>query len=134
MVAIHKPVVFGSDMHSLPFLVLLGAVLQGVLITAAPVHAVPAWKRAVPYSKASSDAATAADAVLHEAGSEECLRGKLSNAIVQLSNSCDASDRSTPVCELASDIAGQESELSMGEMLSTSEKLLQMLGDQTSSR
>ena len=45
------------------------------------------WKRAIPFEQASSDAATAANAVLKQAGTEECLRGKLSNVIVQLSNS-----------------------------------------------
>jgi hypothetical protein len=34
---------------------------------------------------------------------------------------------------LASEIAGQESELSMGEMLATSETLLDLLGDQATS-
>ena len=72
--------------------------------------------------------------MIGEAGSEECLRGKLSNAMVRLSNSCDAAGRSSSICELATNIAGQESELSMGEMLSTSETLLQMLGDEASSR
>ena len=70
----------------------------------------------------------------HQSGSEECLRGKFSNAILRLSNSCDVSGYSSTACELASEIAGQESELSMGEMLSTSEKLLQMLGDEAVSR
>ena len=121
-------------MHKRSLRLLLGAILPGVLIAADPALASPSWKRAVPYAEASSGAATAARAVIDEAGSEECLRGKLSNAIVRLSNSCDAADRSSPVCELASDIAGQETELSLEEMLSTSEKLLQMLGDEAVSR
>jgi hypothetical protein len=71
--------------------------------------------------------------VITQSGSEECLRGKLSNAIVRLSNSCDVSGHSSTACELASEIAGQESELSMGEMLATSETLLDLLGDQATS-
>ena len=90
--------------------------------------------RAVPYPDASRDAAIAATAVINGSGSEECLRGKLSNAMVLLSNSCDAANRSSPSCELASNIAGQESELNIGEMISTSETLLRMLGDEASTR
>ena len=71
-----------------------------------------------------------ANAVIRQSGSEECLRGKLSNAIVRLSNSCDVSGHSSTACELASEIAGQESELSMDEMFATSESLLDLLGDQ----
>ena len=115
-------------------LIVFGVCVQGFGCLNAPALASQAWKRAVPYDKASAGAATAAKAVINEAGSEECLRGKLSNAMVQLSNSCDAADRSSSVCELASEIAGQENSLSMGEMLSTSETLLQMLGDETSAR
>ena len=110
-------------------LLLLGAAVSG-----SAVHGSQAWKRAVPFEKASAGAVTAANAVINQGGSEECLRGKLSNAILQLSNSCDVSGRSSSVCEMASEIAGRESELSMGEMLSTSESLIQMLGDQTSLR
>lgn len=115
-------------------LLLLLAGVQGWLFVSTSAEASQAWKRAVPYPEASAGAAKAAEAVIGEAGSEECLRGKLSNAMVRLSNSCDAAGRSSSICELATNIAGQESELSMGEMLSTSEMLLQMLGDEASSR
>ncbi|AII44500.1 hypothetical protein KR100_14200 [Synechococcus sp. KORDI-100] len=119
-------------MHRSMLLLLAG--VQGLLFVSTSALASQAWKRAVPYPEASADAAKAAEAVIGEAGSEECLRGKLSNAMVRLSNSCDAAGRSSSICELATNIAGQESELSMGEMLSTSETLLQMLGDEASSR
>ena len=66
------------------------------------------WKRAIPFEQVSSDAATAANAVLKKAGTEECLRGKLSNAIVQLSNSCDVAGLSSSVCLMPSSIAGEE--------------------------
>ena len=39
------------------------------------------------------------------------------------------SGHSSTACELASEIAGQESELSMGDMIATSETLLDLLGD-----
>jgi len=69
----------------------------------------------------------------HQSGSEECLRGKFSNAILRLSNSCDVSGHSSTACELASEIAGQESELSMGDMIAASETLLDLLGDSETS-
>ena len=116
-------------MHRL-FLPLLAV----VALAASAAQGSQSWKRAIPFSQASTEATKAARAVIHEAGSEECLRGKLSNAILQLSNRCDVSGRSSAVCELASQIAGQENELSLGEMLSTSEALIQMLGDSATSR
>ena len=64
-----------------------------------------------------------------QSGSEECLRGKFSNAVLRLSNSCDVSGHSSSACELASEIAVQESELSMGDMLAIFETLLDLLGD-----
>ena len=72
-------------------------------------------------------------AVINQSGSEECLRGKFSNAILRLSNSCDVSGHSSTACELASEIAGQESELSMGDMIATTETLLDLLGDSETS-
>ena len=125
----------GAFPMSRPFLLLLlRAFVTGAAVTGAAAESSQAWKRGVPFEEASAGALTAANAVINQGGSEECLRGKLSNAILQLSNSCDVSGRSSSVCEMASEIAGRESELSMGEMLSTSESLIQMLGDQTSSR
>ena len=111
-------------------MVLLGCVVAGSAVQASS----QSWKRAIPFEQASNVAVTAANAVLKQAGTEECLRGKLSNAIVQLSNSCDVSGLSSSVCELASDIAGRELELDVAEMLTTSETLLQMLGDGASAR
>ena len=112
--------------------------LAALMLVAAAMGATPAlasesWKRVVPFEQASAGAVDAAQAVIDEAGSEECLRGKLSNAIVRLSNSCDVSGHSSSACELASELAGQESELSMGEMLATSETLLDLLSDSAAS-
>ena len=87
----------------------------------------------LPLTEASQEAVTAANAVINQSGSEECLRGKFSNAILRLSNSCDVSGHSSTACELASEIAGQESELSMGDMIATSETLLDLLGDSETS-
>ena len=113
---------------------LLLLLIVGTACTSTAVGASQSWKRALPMPEASQEAVTAANAVINQSGSEECLRGKLSNAIVRLSNSCDARGLTSTACVLASDIAGQDSQLSMGEMLSTSETLIQMLGDSATSR
>ena len=60
---------------------------------------------------------TYANAVTNQSGSEEWLRGNFSNAILRLSNGCDVSGHSSTARELTSEIAGQESELSMGAMI-----------------
>ena len=91
------------------------------------------WKRALLLSEASQEAVTAANTAIKQFGSEECLRAKFSNASLRLSNSCDVSGHSSTACELASEIAGQESELSMGDMIATSETLLDLLGDSETS-
>ena len=91
--------------------------------------AADSWKRAVPYAQASRETTTAAKAVINGAGSEECLRGKLSNALIRLSNSCDVNGHATDACELANRLSSRESALSVVEMVSTSESLLEMLGD-----
>ena len=101
--------------------------------TTSSVGASQSWKRSLPLQKASQQAVTAANAVINQSGSEECLRGKFSNAILRLSNSCDVSGHSSTACELASEIAGQESELSMSDMIATSETLLDLLGHSATS-
>ena len=101
--------------------------------TTSSVGASQSWKRSLPLQEASQQAVTAANAVIDQSGSEECLRGKFSNAILRLSNSCDVSGHSSTACELASEIAGQESELGMSDMISTSETLLDLLGDSATS-
>ena len=110
-------------------MLLMGCVVAGSAVQASS----QSWKRAIPFEQASSGAVTAANAVLKQAGTEECLRGKLSNAIVQLSNSCDVAGLSSSVCLMSSSIAGEEEELSMGEMMTTSQQLLLMLQPSTPS-
>ena len=109
---------------------LLLLLIVGTACTTWSVGAFQSWKRTLPLPEASQLAVTAANAVIRQSCSEECLRGMLSNAIVRLSKSCDVSGHSSTACELASEIAVQESELSMDEMLATSESLLDLLGDQ----
>ena len=101
----------------------------GMACTTSSVVASQSWKRALPLPEASQEAVTAANALINQSGSKECMRGKFSNAILRLSNSCDVFGHSFSACELAPEIACQEIELSMGDMIATSETLLDMLGD-----
>ena len=59
------------------------------------------------------------------------MRGKLSKAIVQLSNICFVAGILSSVYLMASSIAGEENELSKGEMMTTSKQLLLMLEPST---
>ena len=110
-------------------MVLLGCFVAGSAVRAS----FQSWKRVIAFEQDSSDALTAANAVLKQAGTEECLTGKPSNAIVQLSNSCDVAGLETSVCSMASSITGEDNELSMGEMMTTSTQLLLMLETSTTS-
>ena len=76
---------------------------------------------------------TAANAVINQSGSEQCLRGKPSNVVLRFSNSCDVSGHSSTACELASQIADQDSEISMAKMFVTTKTLLDLLGDSETS-
>lgn len=55
----------------------------------------------LPYPQAILKAKEAADAVLGRTGTEGCLQGKLMNAMVALSYSCDAAGKKNNVCNLA---------------------------------
>ena len=115
-------------MHSQLLLLIVGTACM-----TSSVGASQSWKRSLLLPEASQKAVTAANAVIKHSGSEEFLRGNLPNAIVRLSNSCDVSGHSSTACELAYEIAGQESELSLDKMLATSESLLDLLDDQETS-
>jgi hypothetical protein len=70
--------------------VLGGVALAAGLAAASPTVAAPASCAAVlPYLQAVALTDKAARAVLSRAGRESCLRGKLTNALLSLSSSCE---------------------------------------------
>jgi hypothetical protein len=69
--------------------------LAGVMGAASPI----------PYPVAVERSRQAARAVLERRGTESCLRGKLSGALLVLSASCEAEARQTPLCALAEQVA-----------------------------
>ncbi len=83
--------------------------------------------RQIPYSQAEQVTRIAAEAVIVRSGSESCLRGKLTNALLDLTMSCSATGRSSSLCKLAAQIASQEGEFSLAQMTATAETLLDLL-------
>ncbi len=81
---------------------------------------------ALPFPQAIEISRRAADAVLRQTGSENCLRGKLTNAMVTLSDSCDASGRQDSLCRLADQVVMETSGLTMSIMEDTAQKLLRL--------
>ena len=69
--------------------------LAGVMGAASPL----------PYPVAVERSRQAARAVLERRGTESCLRGKLSGALLVLSASCEAEARQNPLCALAEQAA-----------------------------
>ena len=83
--------------------------------------------RQIPYPQAEQVTRKAAEAVIVRSGSESCLRGKLTNALLDLTMSCSSIGRSSSLCKLAAQVASQEGEFSLAQMTTTAEKLLDLL-------
>lgn len=86
----------------------------------------------LPYAQAVSNSEVAARAVLARAGRETCLRGKLTRALLHLSDSCQASGTRNPLCSLA-DKAVVVTPMSKAFMEDTSRQLLQLAAPNSSS-
>ena len=91
------------------------------LLAVAAVAAAP-----LPYSQAVVNSKAAARAVLARAGRETCLRGKLTRALLGLSDSCAASGTRNALCTLA-DKAVVVTPMSLTFMDETSHQLLELL-------
>ncbi|MFZ4565453.1 MAG: hypothetical protein ACOYMY_03240 [Prochlorococcaceae cyanobacterium] len=106
-----------------PALLLRGIALVPLLVLVPGVgRAAPA----LPFPQALEISRRAADAVVRQTGSENCLRGKLTNAMVTLSDSCDASGRQDTLCRLADQVVMETSSLTMTVMEDTAQKLLRL--------
>jgi hypothetical protein len=107
----------------------LGVLASGLtaLASVAAVGVAQPACAADPYPEAVAFSRTAARAVLNQDGRETCLRGKLTKALLKLSDSCDASGQSNPLCTLASK-AVVETPMSLPFMEDTSRKLLELSG------
>ncbi|MCP9935335.1 MULTISPECIES: hypothetical protein [Cyanophyceae] len=100
-----------------------GAVVFGQTSVRGAVMGAP---KALPYAEAVSRTHTAAEAVLAGAGAETCLRGKLTNALLGLSSSCEAQGERNPLCQLA-DKAAVVTPMSLAFMRDTATQLLALI-------
>jgi len=94
------------------------------------LRALPAAAETPTYPNALAFADKSAHAVLSRAGRETCLRGKLTKALLGLSNSCDAAGMKTPLCRLA-DKAVIVTPMSLAFMDQTSRQLLDLIAGGT---
>jgi hypothetical protein len=111
-----------------------GGALGGVALAAslaaatATAAAPPTCAAVLPYTEAVALTDKAARAVLARAGRESCLRGKLTNALLGLSSSCEKEARRDPsLCSLA-DRAVVVTPMSVAFMDDTSRELLRLIG------
>ncbi len=107
-------------------LVVAGGSLLGLLAGVTLLAGAPATAAPLAYPEAVTNTDKAARAVLARAGRESCLRGKLTNALLGLSNSCEASGTRNPLCSLA-DKAAVVTPMSLTFMDETSHQLLELI-------
>jgi hypothetical protein len=85
--------------------VLATTLLAAVALVGAPSlparGGVPAPVPSTAHAQAIDRTRAAAQAVLDQSGTEHCLRGKLTNALLGLSASCARAGAASPLCELA---------------------------------
>ena len=82
--------------------------------------------RSVPYPEAVQHSRKAAEAVLAKSGSASCLRGKLTNALLGLSSSCEAAGERNALCQLADAVVIKTGDWEGGYMEGTARQLLQL--------
>ncbi len=111
------------------FGVLASGVVALASIAAAGAGPSPACA-ADPFPEAVAFSRKAAQAVLNQEGRETCLRGKLTKALLKLSDSCDAAGQRNALCTLAGK-AVVETPMSLTFMEDTSRKLLELSGGKT---
>jgi hypothetical protein len=102
------------------------AAVTAVAGTAASQAAVMGGARALPFDQAVERSRLAAEAVIHRRGKETCLRGKLTNALLGLSASCEATGQRSGLCALA-DQAVVQTGWSMAFMDTTAHQVLDLI-------
>lgn len=82
--------------------------------------------RALPYLEALRQSRVAAEAVLAQAGSASCLRGKLTNALLGLSSSCEAVAEHSALCQLADAVVLRTGDWDRSFLEGTARQVLQL--------
>ena len=101
------------------------AAVTAVAGTSTSQAAVMGGARALPFDQAVERSRIAAEAVIHRRGKETCLRGKLTNALLGLSASCEATGQRSGLCALA-DQAVVQTGWSMAFMDTTAHQVLDL--------
>ena len=102
------------------------AAVTAVAGAATSQAAVMGGPRALPLDQAVERSRLAAEAVIHRRGKETCLRGKLTNALLGLSASCEATGQRSGLCALA-DQAVVQTGWSMAFMDTTAHRVLDLI-------
>jgi hypothetical protein len=77
-------------------------IAAGLMLTAGLARAaVMGGAKSLPYAEAVAKSRVAAQAVLGRTGTETCLIGKLTNAMLGLSASCESAGERNPLCATA---------------------------------
>ena len=100
--------------------------------TGAGRAAVMGGARALPLGEAVQRSRLAAESVIQRRGKETCLRGKLTNALLGLSASCEVAGRKDGLCALA-DQAVVQVGWSLAFMDSTAQQVLSLIESQPGS-
>ena len=126
MKAVEQPGAFPRT-SALSRLALAGLALVVAGAVAGPGRAaVMGGARVIPFEQAVERSRLAAEAVIHRRGKETCLRGKLTNALLGLSSSCEAAGQRSGLCALA-DRAVVQTGWSMDFMDATAHRVLQLI-------
>lgn len=103
----------------------LGLAAAGALVGPGRA-AVMGGARVLPLEQAVERSRLAAEAVIERRGKETCLRGKLTNALLGLSASCEAAGQRSGLCALA-DQAVVQTGWSMAFMDATAQQVLALI-------
>ena len=126
MKAVEQPGAFPRN-SALSRLALAGLALAVAGAVVGPGRAaVMGGARVIPFEQAVERSRLAAEAVIHRRGKETCLRGKLTNALLGLSSSCEAAGQRSGLCALA-DQAVVQTGWSMAFMDATAHRVLDLI-------
>jgi hypothetical protein len=98
----------------------------GTALGTASVAGVMGGARVTPINEAVQRSRLAAEAVIQRRGKETCLRGKLTNALLGLSASCEAVGQRDALCVLA-DQAVVQTGWSLAFMDATARQVLELV-------
>jgi hypothetical protein len=121
-----RRLIFGLGLGGAAAAVLLVAPGAAPALSAVVMGGAPA----MDYDQAVGRTRTAATAVLERSGSQSCLRGKLTNALLTMVASCEAAGERNGLCELSNRAVVQPT-WSFPFMEATARELLELINART---